>query len=81
MKAGDGCCMGRLMSCSPRPLDNAFLNDIDRLLQDETTRSEIVDGGGLPVVAETLSPGSLKNPDRLVLWKGDISHGCGLTQS
>jgi len=58
---------------SPRPLDSTFLNDIDRLLQDETTRSEIVDGGGLPVVAETLSPGSLKNPDMLVLWKGDIS--------
>ena len=57
----------------PQPLDSAFLNDIDRLLQDETNRSEIVDGGDLPVVSDTMPTCSLKNMDRLVLWKGDIS--------
>jgi len=57
----------------PRPLDSTFLNDIDRLLQDETNRCEIVDGGDLPVVSDTMPTCSLKNMDRLVLWKGDIS--------
>jgi O-acetyl-ADP-ribose deacetylase (regulator of RNase III) len=57
----------------PQPLDRAFLVDIDRLLQDETNRSEIVDGRNLPVVAEIIPARSLKNMDQLVLWKGDIS--------
>jgi O-acetyl-ADP-ribose deacetylase (regulator of RNase III) len=57
----------------PQPLDSGFLNDIDRLLQDETNRREIVDGGGLPVVSDTLPARSLKNRNRLFLWKGDIS--------
>jgi O-acetyl-ADP-ribose deacetylase (regulator of RNase III) len=57
----------------PQPLDKAFLDDIDRLLQDETKRKEIVDGGGLPVVPDMLQARSLKNIDKLVLWKGDIS--------
>jgi O-acetyl-ADP-ribose deacetylase (regulator of RNase III) len=42
-------------------------------LQDETNRSEIADGGDLPVVPDTMPMRSLKNMDRLVLWKGDIS--------
>lgn len=57
----------------PQPLDGNFLNDIDRLLQDETNHKEIVDGGRLPVVSDTLTPRILKNADQLVLWKGDIS--------
>ena len=57
----------------PRPLDSTFLDDIDRLLQDEASRSEIVDGCDLPVVADTMPPGSLKNLDRIALWKGDIA--------
>jgi O-acetyl-ADP-ribose deacetylase (regulator of RNase III) len=57
----------------PQPLDSAFLKDIDRLLQDETNRKEIVDGWSLPVVSDTLPARSLKNADQLVLWKGDIS--------
>jgi O-acetyl-ADP-ribose deacetylase (regulator of RNase III) len=57
----------------PQPLDSAFLDDIDRLLQDETNRKEIVDSGGLQVVSDVLSARSLKNLDKLVLWKGDIS--------
>jgi O-acetyl-ADP-ribose deacetylase (regulator of RNase III) len=57
----------------PQPLDSTFLVDIDRLLQDETNRSEIVDGRNLPVVAEIIPARSLKNMDQLVLWKGDIS--------
>ncbi len=57
----------------PRPLDKTFVNDIDRLLQDEANRSGIVDGGDLPVVSDTMPPRSLKNTDRLVLWKGDIT--------
>jgi O-acetyl-ADP-ribose deacetylase (regulator of RNase III) len=57
----------------PQPLDSTFINDINRLLQDETNRSEIVHGGDLPVVSDTMPPRSLKNMDRLVLWKGDIS--------
>jgi O-acetyl-ADP-ribose deacetylase (regulator of RNase III) len=57
----------------PRPLDSAFLNDIDRLLQDETNCSEIADGGNLPVVPDTMTTCSLENADLLVLWKGDIS--------
>jgi O-acetyl-ADP-ribose deacetylase (regulator of RNase III) len=58
----------------PLPLDSSFVNDMNRLLQDEILRSEVVDGGGLPVVSDTLPPRSLKNMDRLVLWMGDISH-------
>lgn len=57
----------------PQPLDSTFINDIDRLLQDEANRSEIVDGGDLPVVSDTMSPRGLENMDRLALWKGDIS--------
>jgi O-acetyl-ADP-ribose deacetylase (regulator of RNase III) len=57
----------------PHPLDSAFLDDIDRLLQDETSRKEIVDCGDLPVVSDALPTCSLKNADKLVLWKGDIS--------
>jgi O-acetyl-ADP-ribose deacetylase (regulator of RNase III) len=57
----------------PQPLDGTFLDDINRLLQDETNRRKIVDGGGLPAVSDTLPTCSLKNRDRLVLWKGDIS--------
>jgi O-acetyl-ADP-ribose deacetylase (regulator of RNase III) len=57
----------------PQPLDSAFLIDINRLLQDESNRRGIVGGGGLPVVSEILPACSLKNVDRLVLWKGDIS--------
>ena len=57
----------------PQPLDSAFLNDMDRLLQDETNPGEVVDGGDLPVVSDTLPTCSLKNRDMLVLWKGDIS--------
>jgi O-acetyl-ADP-ribose deacetylase (regulator of RNase III) len=57
----------------PQPLDSAFLNDIDRLLQDETNGKGIVDSGGLPVVSDTLPLCSLKNADQPILWKGDIS--------
>jgi O-acetyl-ADP-ribose deacetylase (regulator of RNase III) len=57
----------------PQPLDSAFLNDMDRLLQDETSRKEIVDGGSLPVVSDTRPARILKNADKLVLWKGDIA--------
>jgi O-acetyl-ADP-ribose deacetylase (regulator of RNase III) len=57
----------------PQPLDGTFLNDINRLLQDERNCSEIVDGCDLPVVSDSMPPRSLKNADRLVLWKGDIS--------
>jgi O-acetyl-ADP-ribose deacetylase (regulator of RNase III) len=57
----------------PQPLDRAFLDDIDRLLQDETSRKGIVDCGGLPVVSDALPTHSLKKTDKLVLWKGDIS--------
>lgn len=57
----------------PHPLDSTFLNDMDRLLQDEVDHSEIVDGGDLSVVTDTMPSRSLKHADRLVLWKGDIS--------
>jgi O-acetyl-ADP-ribose deacetylase (regulator of RNase III) len=57
----------------PQPLDGTFLNDINRLLQDERNCSEIVDGRDLPVISDSMPPRSLKNLDRLVLWKGDIS--------
>ena len=57
----------------PQPLEGTFLDDINRLLQDETNSSEIADGRDLPVVSDYMAPGSLKNLDRLVLWKGDIS--------
>ncbi len=57
----------------PGPLNGAFLHDIDRLLHDETNRGEIVNGGDLPTVSDTIPTCRLKNPDRLVLWKGDIS--------
>jgi O-acetyl-ADP-ribose deacetylase (regulator of RNase III) len=56
-----------------QPLDSNFIYDIDRLLQDEINRSEIVDGGNLPVISDTIPPRNLKNLDRLILWKGDIS--------
>jgi O-acetyl-ADP-ribose deacetylase (regulator of RNase III) len=64
---------GLLNARPPHPLDSAFLDDINRLLQDETNLSEIVDGGDLPVVSDTMPTRSLKNMDRLALWKGDIS--------
>jgi O-acetyl-ADP-ribose deacetylase (regulator of RNase III) len=57
----------------PQPLDGAFLNDINRLLQDETNRSEIVDGRDLPVVSDAMPLRRLRNLDQLVLWKGNIS--------
>ncbi len=57
----------------PQPLDSTFINDIDRLLQDETNRSGIVDGGDLPFVSNTMPRRSREKMDRLVLWKGDIS--------
>jgi O-acetyl-ADP-ribose deacetylase (regulator of RNase III) len=56
-----------------QPMDSTFINDINRLLQDEANRSEIVDGGDLPVFSGTMPPHRLKNRDRIVLWKGDIS--------
>jgi O-acetyl-ADP-ribose deacetylase (regulator of RNase III) len=56
-----------------QPLDGIFIDDINRLLQDETNRGGIVDGGGLPFVSNTLQPRNLKESNRLVLWKGDIS--------
>lgn len=57
----------------PQPLDKAFLDDIDRLLQDETSRKEIVGSSSLPVVSDARPARGLKNADKLVLWKGDIS--------
>ncbi len=57
----------------PRPLDSGFVGDLDRLLQDETNRSGIVDSGTLPFVSDILSPHNPAKMDRLVLWKGDIS--------
>ena len=57
----------------PRPLDDAFLHDIDRLLRDETNRGEIVNGCDLPTVSDSIPSCGLKNSDRLILWKGDIS--------
>jgi O-acetyl-ADP-ribose deacetylase (regulator of RNase III) len=57
----------------PQPLDNAFISDIDRLLQDEKGRSVIANGSDLPVVFDTMTPRSLKRMDGLVLWKGDIT--------
>lgn len=57
----------------PRPLDSAFVDDMDRLLQDEISRGEIVDAGSLPFVSDQIAVPDPAKADRLVLWKGDIT--------
>jgi O-acetyl-ADP-ribose deacetylase (regulator of RNase III) len=57
----------------PLTLDGPFINDIDQLLQDEAQRSGFVDCRDLPPVADSISPNSSNNFDRLVVWKGDIT--------
>lgn len=57
----------------PRALDLSFISDMDRLLKDETSLSEIVDACSLPFAADALAERSLNNRDGLVLWKGDIT--------
>lgn len=56
----------------PHTLDGSFVREMKRLLQDELCRSEIADGGSLPVVSDSL-PCSRSNRDRLFLWRGDIT--------
>ena len=64
---------GLLNARPPQPIDSDFIYDINRLLYDETNRWEIVEGGNLPVVSDTLPIHIPKNMDKLVLWRGDIS--------
>ncbi len=57
----------------PQPLEEAFVDDMDLLLQDEAGRGVVTDAGGLPVVSDALRPRGLMNAGRLDLWKGDIT--------
>ncbi len=57
----------------PLPLDSGFIDDINRLLQDETNRSEIADGDSLPFVSDTMQQCNPGKNDRLILWQGDIT--------
>jgi O-acetyl-ADP-ribose deacetylase (regulator of RNase III) len=57
----------------PDPMDNAFLEDINRLLWDETLKKEIVDCTLFQPVSASFNTSELKNGNRLFLWKGDIT--------
>ncbi len=57
----------------PQPLDSGFINDIDRLLQDEKNRADIADGGSLPFAFDAWPQSSSGKRDPIVLWKGDIT--------
>lgn len=57
----------------PLPMDSTFVHDINRLLRDEASRREILHCSDLPGVSNTLPVRKLKDPDRFVLWKGDIT--------
>lgn len=57
----------------PDPMDTAFLEKINRLLQDETHEKEIFDCRTFQPVSELIQASALKNAGILFLWKGDIT--------
>lgn len=56
-----------------QPLDSAFINDIDRLLQHETNQRGIEDAGNLTDISGAMAGRRPENSDRIILWKGDIA--------
>lgn len=57
----------------PGGVSPEFLRVQDELLQEELEEKGITDGGALPVIREQYPCTAVKNDDRIVLWRGDIT--------
>lgn len=57
----------------PQPLERGVLQELHRLLHDETIRRGIVNVDRLPCIADTFPTTALPHADTMTLWKGDIS--------
>lgn len=57
----------------PDPMDSGFIENINRLLWDETLNKEIFDCKVLQPVSTAFHTAGLKNGNKLFLWKGDIT--------
>jgi len=57
----------------PSPMDVSFLENVNRLLWDETRGKEIIDCKTFQPVSNTIQATGFKNSNILFLWKGDIT--------
>ena len=57
----------------PGGVSPEFLRVQDELRQEELEEKGITDGGALPVIREQYPCTAVKNDDRIVLWRGDIT--------
>ena len=57
----------------PGEADSAFLQVQDELLREELEEKGVTDGEALPVIREQYPCTAIKNDDRIVLWRGDIT--------
>ncbi len=57
----------------PGQMKKGFIENINKLLADELNKKEISDCNKIAPVSEVFTENRLKHPDRLFLWKGDIT--------
>lgn len=57
----------------PEPIDQSFLDKIHRLLRDETRQKNRVDIPALNTVAELVPTTRIRQKEKLILWRGDIT--------
>ncbi|MBM6947971.1 hypothetical protein [Mordavella massiliensis] len=57
----------------PGEVSAEFLRVQDELLQEELRARGIVHGDALPVIRDEYACTAVKNDDRIVLWRGDIT--------
>jgi O-acetyl-ADP-ribose deacetylase (regulator of RNase III) len=57
----------------PGQMKKDFIENINKLLADELNKKEILDCNKIAPVSEVFLENHLKHPDRLFLWKGDIT--------
>ena len=58
----------------PHPLDRKVLSLLNRLLSDESAQTTKAIGNDLATVSEIIPECRLGQSERMVLWKGDITH-------
>ena len=57
----------------PGQMKKDFIENINKLLEDELKKKKILDCNKIAPVSEVFTENRLKNPDTLFLWKGDIT--------
>ena len=57
----------------PEPISNEFLEEEDKYLQEELAKAEVTDVSSLNTIKENYPNNSLKNSDKICIWRGDIT--------